>query len=294
MHWISRRGFSLLVILFSIVLITSCSHTRKSDGPPNYDIDVSKIPNAVPKPEPLAKYGNLKSYVVFGKRYYTLPSSRNYNEVGTASWYGTKFHAQRTSSGEPYDMLGMTAAHKTLPLPTYVEVTNLQNDKKIIVKVNDRGPFESNRIIDLSYVAAKKLGMLGHGTANVRVRAINPYALYNKEPLFSHAQPIKSPWVNVNNRKNNLASESRYPAFRSGTRNSQSVFLQVGAFKNKNLAVKLQRRLSALSPAPVKITHPSSNGKLYRVKIGPFRDVASLSKMTNRLKALGIKSSRLG
>jgi len=293
MFWICNRVLSLLFILFSIVLITSCSHTSKPDGPPNADIDVSKIPNAVPKPEPLAKYGNLKSYVVFGKRYYTLPSSRNYNEVGTASWYGTKFHAQRTSSGEPYNMLGMTAAHKTLPLPTYVEVTHLQNDRKIIVKVNDRGPFESNRIIDLSYVAAKKLGILGHGTAQVRVRAINPYALYNKEPLFSHAQPIKSPWVHVNHRKHDVASETSHPSLRSGYKSSQPIFLQVGAFKNKNLAVKLQRRLSAFSSAPVNITHPTSKGKLYRVKIGPFRDVASLSKMTNRLKGLGIKPGKI-
>lgn len=253
MSWILNKityNLRLLPILLFIIFLSSCSHTSKNDGPPNYDIDVANIPNAVPKPEPLAKYGNIKSYVVFGKRYHTLNSSKNYNETGVASWYGTKFHARKTSSGEPYNMLGMTAAHKTLPLPTYVEVTNLKNDRKIIVKVNDRGPFESNRIIDLSYVAAKKLGMLGHGTANVRVRAINPYALYNKEPLFSHSQPIKSPWVNVH--KNKMPSETTYPQFRPVYKNfaynkhaayhhSSSAFLQVGAFRNKSNAMKLQQ-----------------------------------------------------
>ena len=112
-------------------------------------------------------------YCVFGRCYRTLKSSKHYDQRGWASWYGMKFHARHTSSGERYNVLGMTAAHKTLPLPTYVEVTNLRNRLKIIVKVNDRGPFEGNRLIDLSYVAAKKLGMLGQGTAPVRVRAID-------------------------------------------------------------------------------------------------------------------------
>lgn len=299
----TTHNLRLLIAFILIILLSSCSHTR-SDGPPGYNVDVSKIPNAVPKPEPLAKYGNNKSYVVFGKKYHTMSSSKNYNEVGVASWYGSKFHDRKTSSGEPYNMLSMTAAHKTLPLPTYVEVTNLNNDKKIIVKVNDRGPFASDRIIDLSYVAAKKLGMLGHGTANVRVRAINPYALYNREPLFSHSQPIKSPWVNIH--KNKMPSETIYPAFRpvyktvasKQTRqhfvaSKQTAFLQVGAFRNKNHAMKLQQRLKTLSSAPVNVIHPSTKGKLYRVKIGPFRDLATMTKMTHRLNGLGIKSSKV-
>ena len=140
LHRANYRFVSLIFLCFTF-LLTSCSHTSKQDGPPHFYVDETKIPNAQPKPEPLSAYGNPKSYVVFGKRYYTMRSSRNYNEIGTASWYGTKFHTHKTSSGEPYDLLGMTAAHKTLPLPTYVEVTNLKNHRKIIVKVNDRGPF---------------------------------------------------------------------------------------------------------------------------------------------------------
>ncbi|TAK72371.1 MAG: septal ring lytic transglycosylase RlpA family protein, partial [Gammaproteobacteria bacterium] len=222
------------LFFFLIILLNSCSHTHKRDGAPDFYVDETKIPNAVPKVEPLAKIGNQPSYRVFGKRYYTLKSSKNYDEVGTASWYGTAFHAQRTSSGERYNMLSMTAAHKTLPLPTYVEVTNLNNNRKVIVKVNDRGPFMGNRLIDLSYVAAKKLGMLGHGTALVRVKAIDPTA-YNK------------------------------PSF---------VYLQVGAFRHRSNAEKLQQHLVVMLDTPVKI----SKGKLYQVKVGPIKDAATVNK----------------
>jgi rare lipoprotein A len=130
--------------------------------------------DAVPRIEPRARYGNPPFYDVFGKRYYVLSSSVGYWERGVASWYGPGFHKVRTSTGEPYDMYGMTAAHKTLPLPAYVRVTNLQNGRSIVVRVNDRGPFVGNRIIDLSYTAAAKLDMLRNGTALVEVRAIDP------------------------------------------------------------------------------------------------------------------------
>lgn len=165
-----------LVCIFTItMLLSSCSHVSRKDGPPNFYVDETKIPNATPKPEKLSKYGNKPTYRVFGKRYFVLRTNRNYEAVGIASWYGTLYHNRRTSSGERYNMLAMTAAHRSLPLPTYVEVTNLLNHRKVIVKVNDRGPFHSNRIIDLSYVAAKKLGMIGRGTTYVRVKAINPH-----------------------------------------------------------------------------------------------------------------------
>ena len=136
--------------------------------------DLHKIPNAKPKHEPKSKYGNPKSYTVFKKSYDVLPSSKGYKARGKASWYGKKFHGYRTSNGETYDMYGMSAAHKTLPLPTYAKVTNLDNGKSVIVKINDRGPFHDDRIIDLSYAAAGKLGILGKGTGNVEVHAIDP------------------------------------------------------------------------------------------------------------------------
>ena len=143
------------------------------DGPGEHR-DVSHVPDAVPKVEPKSKYGNPKSYVVFGKRYYTKASARGHVEKGLASWYGKKFHGRRTSSGERYNMYAMTAAHKSLPLPTYAEVTNLDNGRSVVVKVNDRGPFHRGRVIDLSYAAARKLGVVRRGTAMVEVRSIDP------------------------------------------------------------------------------------------------------------------------
>src|SRR5436190_19734755 len=142
-----------IFLLLSAILLASCSSHVQHDGPPNFYVDESKVQDATPKPEKLAKYGNMHSYTVKGIRYYPMKSAGNYDVVGTASWYGTRFDTHKTSSGERYSLLAMTAAHKTLPLPTYVEVTNLKNHRKIIVKVNDRGPFKPHRIIDLSYVA---------------------------------------------------------------------------------------------------------------------------------------------
>lgn len=147
---------------------------EEGDGPPDDDIDVTHIPNATPKLEPLSRYGNMPVYEVWGSRYKVMPHSKGYKAQGTASWYGKKFHGQRTSSGEKYDMYGMTAAHRSLPLPTYAKVKNLKNGKEVIVKINDRGPFVHDRLIDLSYAAAKKLGIHSTGTGKVQITAIDP------------------------------------------------------------------------------------------------------------------------
>lgn len=268
-----RRQHQLFIYLL-VLLLSGCSHNVSQDGPPDFYIDESRIPDAIPKIEPLAKYGNMKSYRVFGKRYFVMNSNANYEAVGIASWYGTKFHRRRTSSGEPYNLLGMTAAHKTLPLPTYVEVTNLKNQRKVIVKVNDRGPFHSNRLIDLSYVAAKKLGMVGHGTTMVKVKAIVPGM--SRQPI-SVAHHTKQPF-----------------SFKKwwGPSANKTVYLQVGAFRNRENAMKLQQRLIALLTSPVHIANPSYQSKLYRVKIGPFRDNLTADKMSKRLRGLGIASSK--
>ncbi len=134
------------------------------------------VPDAIPREEPLSRYGNPGSYEVFGRRYYPMKSSQGFVERGVASWYGPGFHRKRTSSGEPYDMYAMTAAHRVLPLPTYVEVTHLSSGRKAVVKVNDRGPFKDDRVLDLSLAAAQKLGIHGPGTAWVEVRALSPAA----------------------------------------------------------------------------------------------------------------------
>lgn len=135
----------------------------------------ASVPDAVPRAEPLIRSANPPEYTVRGHTYHVLKSAKGYVAVGIASWYGPDFQGRLTTSGEPYDMYQMTAAHKTLPIPSYVEVTNLANGKKVVVRVNDRGPFVKNRLIDLSYMAALKLGIVGPGTAKVRVRALPPW-----------------------------------------------------------------------------------------------------------------------
>jgi rare lipoprotein A len=170
-RWRPVAGPVLLLIL--ILLLSGCASTGDGadlgGGP-----DLADIEDAVPKAEPKSRYGNPKSYVVFGKRYYTKASADGHVERGLASWYGKKFHGRKTSSGERYDMHAMTAAHKSLPLPTYVQVTNLKNGRSAVVRVNDRGPFHGRRVIDLSYAAARKLDIVRAGTAMVEVRAIDP------------------------------------------------------------------------------------------------------------------------
>ena len=149
-------------------------YSQKIDSLPTNPTDVSKVADAVPRSEPKSRGGNASSYVVFGQTYRVLNSSRGFTQTGTASWYGNKFHGHLTSNGEVYDMYTMSAAHTRLPLPTYVKVTNLDNNRQVIVRVNDRGPFVGNRIIDLSYAAAYRLDMVKTGTARVKVEAIDP------------------------------------------------------------------------------------------------------------------------
>lgn len=247
---------------------TACS-TRgplepSDDAPPN-PRDVSGIPNAVPKHEPLSRYGNPDSYVVYGKRYQTLPSSKGYRETGLASWYGTKFHGKRTSSGEPYDLYGMTAAHKTLPLPTYVEVTNLHNDRSVIVKVNDRGPFHDDRLIDLSYTAAVKLDIVGHGTGRVEVASID-----TGTPTTAAAAPLA-------------------PA---SPRGDATLYLQVGAFSNRENAERLQRKIQDGDIGAVRIVaSPGDNGTFYKVQVGPLSGTTELDQAARSLESLGINES---
>ena len=161
-------ALTLLPLLLLALVLSGCGGGKQGS------VRISDIAGAEPRVEPKARAGNMRSYVVFGNTYYPKSSSRNHVETGIASWYGRKFHGRKTSSGERYDMHRMTAAHKTLPLPTYALVSNLENGRHLIVRINDRGPFVGDRIIDLSYAAAKQLGMHKQGTARVRVTSIDP------------------------------------------------------------------------------------------------------------------------
>ena len=254
------------------LLLAACSVGPERDRAPERPKDVSGVPDAVPRAEPKSRYGNPDSYVVFGKRYYTLDSARGFVERGVASWYGEKFHGRRTSSGEPYDMYAMTAAHKALPLPTYVQVTNLGNGRQVVVRVNDRGPFHDNRIIDMSYAAASRLGMLSAGTALVEVKAIDPASPTAPTPV-----PVAMP-----------ASE-QIPS----TVNSVplSLYLQVGAFAVKANALKLEQRLRALSSQKVRINETLHGGqRLYQVQLGPLTTVLEADRLVALLNDANISN----
>jgi rare lipoprotein A len=202
--------------------------------------------------------------VVLGKKYYVLQNSHGYKATGIASWYGMKFHGFRTSSGEPYDMYAMTAAHKTLPLPCYVRVTNLDNSKSIIVKVTDRGPFPPNRLIDLSYVAAARLDIIRKGTARVRVEAINPKDYKSK---FTKYQQPANPKI-----KPQIYDSGQY--------------LQVAAFRQKDNAEKLVEKIKTLSTHPVFIRQ-DTNSNIYKVQIGPL-DAKNTENLTSKLSGLDL------
>jgi len=273
-----KTAIRIAAVTVLAACFAGCSTTRviePQDSAPANPIDVSGIPDAVPRPEPLSRYGNPESYVVYGKRYYTLPSSKGYQERGMASWYGTKFHGKRTSSGEPYDLYGMTAAHKTLPLPTYVRVTNLDNGSAVTLKVNDRGPFHDDRIIDLSYTAAAKLGILGNGTGRVEVRAIDTGAL--DMPALATAPP---------------AAPAPNPA-PPATTAEQILYLQVGAFSSQLNAERLRNEIQAQQIATVRIVESAgTSGTFYKVQVGPLADNAEAERIARELRPLGINESR--
>jgi rare lipoprotein A len=171
---VRHRLFPMLMLSVVLGLLSACSTAPERAGGDIAQGGDRDVPDAVPKAEPRSRYGNPASYVVFGKRYYTKDDGAGHVERGLASWYGPGFHGRKTSSGERYDMHAMTAAHKTLPLPTYAQVTNLDNGRSAVVRINDRGPFHGDRVIDLSRAAAAKLGVLAKGTAKVEVRALEP------------------------------------------------------------------------------------------------------------------------
>lgn len=243
--------------------ITACStmpgkqqsgvNTSLRDGPPPFPVDVSQLKDAVPKYEPRSLYGNPASYTAVGKRYFVLDSATGYDKIGTASWYGSKFHGRLTSTHEPYDMLAMTAASPNLPLPTYARITNLENGRQVIVKVNDRGPFANDRIMDLSYAAAKKLGYAEKGTAKVRVEALN----------------LKEP--------------SDFP--------KKYFYLQVGAFQQMATAEQIKVKIAQNTHQNARIKTISVNAKiLYGVQVGPLLDLEKTT-VSNQLQHLGFTNA---
>ena len=263
----------------ALALAACGGNKTRHDGPPSGSARIPDLPgDPVPRPEARSKYGNGPVYEVLGKRYTVMPSSKGYRERGVASWYGTKFHGNLTSNREVYDMHKMTAAHKTLPLPTYVRVRNLRNDKSIIVRVNDRGPFVHNRIIDLSYAAAARLDMVNDGTSLVEVTAID-----FEEP--ARDRPV---------RRSNPPAPPLDHGTGQGAPTEHKVYVQVGAFGERANA---ERRLGALSLAGIKDafihTEQTSGRTLYRVRIGPVADVLQYDLLVEELESIGINDPYL-
>ena len=268
-------GFVASLLLISM-LLPSCGGVK--DGPPDdYGRHWEDIEDAVPQDVSPSKYGNPGSYEVFGERYRVIDSNAGFSQKGIASWYGSKFHGQRTSSGEPYDMYTMTAAHKTLKIPVYVEVTNTANGRKAVVKVNDRGPFHEGRIIDLSYAAATKLGVAATGTAPVTIRVVTPGTTTTNLP--DGAEVEQKPISTIN---------------QAYTFDGGKVYVQVAAFATEENAMKLLEKLRDKNFSSVRIHVESNQGSmLYRVRIGPLPTTQAAGKLLTQLKEINYNNVKI-
>ncbi len=293
MDWLTPAGggWKKYAVLLSACLMAACS-TLQRDRAPRGEIDISSIPDAVPQMEQRSKYGNPDSYEVNGQQYYVLNNSQGYFERGTASWYGTKFHGRRTSSGEAYDMYAMTAAHRTLPLPTYVQVTNLENGRSVVVKVNDRGPFHDNRLIDLSYVAAAKLDMLHRGTAPVEVRAIDPYQVEPAGEISVHAVTLKTPESSATPIQTELPPQ---PIVQQNTKDDR-FYVQMGAFSEQQNAEILRSAVAESEKAGgvhIRQSSTADGRTLYKVRVGPLTSREEAIQIKERLAAAVISGPHI-
>jgi rare lipoprotein A len=273
-----------LSILITLIFVSGCStqkvkrtpitnegrYSIQQDLAPNAtDFDVSSLEQWQIQPEKKSRYGNHSPYVVFGKTYYLVESKNDFEQSGTASWYGKKFHGHTTSNMEVFDMYKLTAAHRTLPLPSYVEVTNLDNNKKIIVRVNDRGPFKSKRIIDLSWAAAKALDYDTKGLANVHIRL------------------VQAPGKQIDD----VRLTQKLPKF--GEQLPDLKFLQIGAFSQKQKALNIARQLSQLVSLPVHVTDTLANTPLFRVRIGPLTEEVNIIDVIEKIHQQGFLNTKM-
>jgi rare lipoprotein A len=326
-----NKPLKLMAFAALAVLLASCSTSRSptqksstavrsapgldinrahKDGAPWWDVDVSRIPDATPT----LHSGPYKAnpYTVLGKTYFPLQDSKTYVASGTASWYGTKFHGQNTANGEVYDLYGMSAAHKTLPLPSYVRVTNLDNNKSVILRVNDRGPFYSDRIIDLSYAAAKKLGYAEIGTARVKVEGIDPQTWWaakgrpaplmlnepqvaqNAAPTITASAGTVEQWTPPPQQHASDTVPVQIDAKKNASVPASGQYLQVGAFANPDAAELLRSKLSGMVSAPVFISSIVRNQQtLHRVRLGPIGSPGEIQQVQNSVRLANLGSPSL-
>lgn len=262
----------------------SARYTLANDRAPSGNFDVSGLENAVPVYEVPRKAGNKSPYKVWGEQYHILDSNNGYVARGTASWYGEKFHGHKTSNGEIFNMYAMSAAHKSLRIPGYARVTNLDNGRSVIVRVNDRGPFHGDRLIDLSYAAAKKLGYQSRGTAKVEVAAIT----VRPDGSMSVANEPFSPSGST------AYAESRVKASGEMAVSSRSLFVQLGSFSSRDPAEKLLKQVRTILENPIRVRAvETSSGRFHRVQVGPFTDENTARKTQSLLEARGFDQSIL-
>jgi rare lipoprotein A len=277
----------LQIIVLLAALLSACSTSLPipkmvslKDGRPASSVDVTKIPNAKPAAVVRTRAGNAPQYTILGKTYRVLTSSDGYRSRGEASWYGTKFHGRRTANGEVYDMFAMTAAHTTLPIPSYVRVTHVANGRSIIVRINDRGPFHGNRIIDLSYAAAKKLGMIETGFAIVDVVDVTP----------TENTSVASPAFINNGIERNI--QPVLPMTNSlQLQNQMDVYLQLGAFQQYQSAETLRNKVSTVLSHAVNVIAGKDN--LHRVFVGPFNNPQQVASIQDLLREIGVSEGHI-
>jgi len=285
---------SFILAIAAAVILSGCAsapetdhssrYTLANDRAPSGDYDVSGLDNAVPVYEEPRRAGNKSPYTVWGKQYRVLDSNDGYVARGTASWYGEKFHGHKTSNGETFDMYAMSAAHKSLRIPGYARITNLDNGRSVVVRVNDRGPFHGDRLIDLSYAAAKKLGYQPRGTARVEVAAIT----VRPDGSMRLAGKPFSPGDVAG------SSESRVQASGEIATEQRSLFVQLASFSSRDPAEKLLSRVRSVLENPMRVRAvDTASGRFHRVQVGPFQDEDAARKTQNLLEARGFDQSIL-
>lgn len=254
------------------------------DSPALEPIDLSAVQPVIPKPVERTRAGNMSPYEVNGVTYTVMPTEAGYEETGMASWYGRKFHGHLTSNGEVYDMFSLSAAHKSLPIPSFLEVTNLENGKRVIVRVNDRGPFHEDRIVDLSYAAAASLDYADKGTALVNIRAIVP------GPGTPTEQPVLLAEGTTTDAGEDKIQQQVLKERQLIEQDAGQEFLQVGAFSNLDSARSLLAQVSAFTTIPVFIRSDedrNSGGLLHRVRLGPVNETIDLQGLIRSLTDAG-------
>jgi len=284
-HANQLSAFAVRALVFlTVIFLTACGGSNKGgyykdDGPPqNPPSNLDRIADATPRIEPLARGPN-RPYTIMGQRYVPDTSGQTYRKRGIASWYGRKFHGNPTSNGERYDMYAMTAAHTTLPIPSYVRVTRVSSGQSVIVRVNDRGPFLHSRVIDLSYAAAHRLGMVQAGSAEVVVERIMP------------EQISAGTWRNDGTAV--ASSPAPRPAILSSTASHNGpMYVQIGAFRDQANAQSLATQAAGRIPVNAPIQVDTGPDQVYRVRVGPFNDREAAERAANPIgQALGVSPS---